>query len=508
MLTRKYIFVLLFVLSVFGNLLAQNPSLDKIDVADLTEHLVFLASDRLQGRAYGTETDGLSIAAEYLKEQARKKGLHDPGMDYFQKFDIQIIKPGGEATFEISLNHGEKVSEKKVVHLNRESGNYNKHNLEVVFAGFGTDSINIENLSEISLKGKVVLVSQGDETVFSEGKDIRWNNRLERKKFERISALGPEAIVMVTLPSDKKQSTYNRIRNWMNRKRYAISGGKKECPVLIATPQFAELLFNKKDSWEETVKKYISNKNTDLIFGQNKINLEIVSNSEIVEGKNVIGIVQGSDPVLKEECVILMAHYDHLGVDKNGEVFNGADDNGSGSVLLLEVAEAFSSMKVKPKRSIVFLWLAAEEIGLLGSQYYTENPVFPLEKTKACINIDMAGRVYEPRDSVLKKSPKLVKDFNGLYTLSNDVWPEIKEINLRNCEKLGIVPDTSLPSYFLRSSDHYHFHNNGVPILNYATGYHADYHKVGDEVEKINFQKLKRVADLCFMVALEIANSE
>ena len=126
----------------------------------------------------------------------------------------------------------------------------------------------------------------------------------------------------------------------------------------------------------------------------------------------------------------------------------------------------------------------------------------------ACINIDMDGRVYEPRDSVWNKSPKKVKDFDGLFTLCNNVWPEIKEINNSNCEKLGLIPDNSLPPNFLRSSDHYHFHKNGIPIINYATGYHADYHKVGDEVSKINFDKMKRVADLCFLVGYEIANRD
>ena len=95
-----------------------------------------------------------------------------------------------------------------------------------------------------------------------------------------------------------------------------------------------------------------------------------------------------------------------------------------------------------------------------------------------------------------------------MFTLSNDVWPELKEINNLNCEKLGLTPDNSLPSNFLRSSDHYHFHNNGVPILNYSTGYHADYHRVGDEVSRINFDKMKRVADLCFLVGFEIANRD
>jgi Zn-dependent M28 family amino/carboxypeptidase len=203
-----------------------------------------------------------------------------------------------------------------------------------------------------------------------------------------------------------------------------------------------------------------------------------------------------------------MAHYDHLGIDNSGDVFNGADDNGSGTVTLLEVAEAFMSLKEKPKRSIVFLWVTAEEVGLLGSKYYVENPVFPIEKTVACINIDMAGRVFEQRDTVWNKSAKLVKDFDGLYTLTNNVWPKLKEINSAACSMLGLIPDYSLPSGFLQSSDHFSFHSHGVPVINYATGYHADYHKVTDEISRINFDKMKRVADLCFLVGFEIANSE
>ncbi len=145
---------------------------------------------------------------------------------------------------------------------------------------------------------------------------------------------------------------------------------------------------------------------------------------------------------------------------------------------------------------------------MFGSQYYTENPIIQLEKTVACINIDMVGRVFESRDTVWQHSPKMVKDFDGLFTLTNDIWPDLKIINNESCERLGLIPDYELPAYFLRSSDHYSFHKNGIPILNYATGFHADYHKVTDEISKINFDKMKRVADLCFMVGLEIANHD
>ncbi|MCF6358073.1 MAG: M20/M25/M40 family metallo-hydrolase, partial [Draconibacterium sp.] len=286
------------------------------------------------------------------------------------------------------------------------------------------------------------------------------------------------------------------------------SPAKNNPPVLIVMPEVADALLGGDGKYNKYLTGVAKGKKKIVSVKKRKVNLKFGSNSEPVEAKNIIGVVEGSDPVLKNEYVIFMAHYDHLGVGKDGDVYNGADDNGSGTVTLLEVAEAFTSLEQKPKRSIVFLWVTCEEIGMFGSNYYTDNPVFPLEKTVACINIDMDGRVYEPRDSVWNKSPKKVKDFDGLFTLCNDVWPGIKEINSANCNKLGLIPDYSLPSKFLRSSDHYHFHKNNIPIINYATGYHADYHKVGDEVSKISFEKMKRVADLCFLVGYEIANRD
>jgi Zn-dependent M28 family amino/carboxypeptidase len=227
---------------------------------------------------------------------------------------------------------------------------------------------------------------------------------------------------------------------------------------------------------------------------------------QLISAQNVVGILEGSDAHLKNECIVFMAHYDHLGTDENGTVFNGADDNATGCAILLELAEAFSQLETKPHRSMVFLWTTAEETGMLGSKYHAKNPVFQLDKTKAVINIDMAGRVNEPRDSVWKNSPKLIKDFNGIYTLISDFSPELDEITVSACKKLYLVPDKSLPDYFFRSSDHHHFHSRKIPVLNLSTGYHADYHKVTDEVSRIRFDKVKRVADLCFLVGFELAN--
>jgi len=231
-----------------------------------------------------------------------------------------------------------------------------------------------------------------------------------------------------------------------------------------------------------------------------------MNNFKTAEAKNVIGIVVGSDPELKKEGIIFMAHYDHLGVSPDGDVYNGADDNASGSATLLELGKAFAGLGSKLRRSIVFLWVTAEEDGMLGSEYYTKHPLFPLENSVACINLDMVGRVYEPRDSVWQNSPKMIKDFNGIYTLVSDFSPELVHLTDSICHNLGLVPDKSLPDYFFRTSDHHHFHSRGIPVLNLSTGYHADYHKISDEVSRIRFDKIKRIAELCFWVGYEMAN--
>jgi hypothetical protein len=377
-----------------------------------------------------------------------------------------------------------------------------------VFVGFGNNEIN-----ESDIEGKIVVCSQGSKELFTDWKweQTGWSNYSESKKFSKLAALAPKAIIMVLLPNDKAERSYKNIERWMNRERYTLKtlGDEKQVPVLLAPASFGEMFVNKSSSYRKALKKYATTGSLHHFrTHEQRLNLRIGTNFEHTNAQNVMGWIEGSDPLLKDEYVVFVAHYDHLGVASDGDVYNGADDNGSGTVAIMEVAKAFSQLEVKPKRSIVFLWVTCEEIGHLGSTYYSDNPVFPLEKTVAAINLDMVGRVYDgPRDDVWEKSPKKVKDFNGLYTLSNDIWPELAKINQEKCKQLGLVPDTSLPKErFLRSSDHYHFHKKGVPILNYATGYHADYHKPGDEVDKINFDKIKRVADLCFLVGYEIAN--
>lgn len=493
----------------------QPKAIEKIDTTDLYRHLSYLASDELQGRMIGTEVNGLDMAAEYIAEQAKKIGLQAPGENYFQKFPIESIKPDFKNTHLEVLNNSGKVVHKtdSVLALDRSIRSLEQTG-SIVFAGFGWKSKDgtYDDFAQLDLQDKIVIVSAGKPDEYKREEIYKWNNQLESGKKDRALEAGAKALVIINSPYDSKgdKSAYDRIARYMNRTRYSIKRPREESDTrgfLFTTPTFGDQILGGKGLFREYLNQIAdSGKPNSFEVQDQQLRFKLNKETLLVDAKNVIGIIEGSDPELKNECVVFMAHYDHIGINENGEVYNGADDNGSGTVALMEIAEAFQNLQPVTKRSIVFLWVTAEEVGLLGSKHYSTQPVFPLDQTRLCINLDMVGRVYEPRDSVYANHPKRVRDFNGLFTVHNDFWPFAERISDKMCKKLGIEPDKTLPSYFLRSSDHYHFHSNQVPIINYATGYHADFHKTGDDIHRINFEKIKLVAQLCFLVGLEVAN--
>ncbi|WP_303920579.1 M20/M25/M40 family metallo-hydrolase [Draconibacterium sediminis] len=507
MLIRKTVLVYFNLLAFLFSASAQNEALSKIDIPELKEYLTFIASDELQGRALGTEVDGLEITANYLAAYAKEIGLKPAADNYFQTVPILHTVPGTDDFIEVKNKKGKSVyRSEELVKLTQTSGVFSLDEEPVTFIGFG------ENIESLDINDKLVIVAQGSAESFLGEEKFEWQNRVESTKISAILEKQPKALLMITNPKDTENKTFKQLQGWMSRSGYSVKTNDDittQPAVLLATSKVADALLGKKGQYLKYLEKVAAGSEAVTEVAET-LSLKSGAEPELLEAKNVVAYVEGSDPVLKNEYVVFMAHYDHLGVGKDGDVYNGADDNGSGTVAIMEVAEAFASLKVKPKRSIIFLWVTCEEKGHFGSSYYCDHPLFPLDKTVASINLDMVGRVYDgPRDDVWKDSPKKVKDFDGLYTLSNDVWPELAEINATHCAELGLVPDTSLPKErFLRASDHYHFHKYGVPILNYATGYHADYHKVGDEIERINFEKIKRVADLCFLVGFDLANKK
>lgn len=227
------------------------------------------------------------------------------------------------------------------------------------------------------------------------------------------------------------------------------------------------------------------------------------------DSENVLAYIKGSDKA--DEIIVISAHLDHIGVTESGEINNGADDDGSGTVALLEMAKAFKAAVDKgdgPRRSILFLHVTAEEIGLFGSRYYTDvAPVFPLENTVANLNIDMIGRVDDKHDSANKRnylyligSDKLSKE---LHTISENVNKKYFNIDLDYTYN-----DDKDPNRFYYRSDHYNFAKNNIPVIFYFNGTHDDYHKPTDTPDKIEYDLLETRTRLIFKTAWELANME
>ena len=233
--------------------------------------------------------------------------------------------------------------------------------------------------------------------------------------------------------------------------------------------------------------------------------LNAINNENLPDSENIWAYIEGSEK--PNEVVVISAHYDHVGV-KNGEVYNGADDDGSGTVALLEIAQAFQIAKNEghgPKRSVLILHVTGEEHGLHGSRYYSENPLFPLANTITDINIDMIGR----RDELHKNSNNYVYLIGSDY-LSTDLYNICEDAN-KNYVNLFIdykFNDRRDSNRFYYRSDHYNFAKNGIPSVFLFNGVHADYHKPTDKVEKIEFDALTKRTQLAFAIAWELANRD
>lgn len=227
---------------------------------------------------------------------------------------------------------------------------------------------------------------------------------------------------------------------------------------------------------------------------------------EVKDSENVLAFIEGSE--LPGEILVISSHYDHVGIDKDGNIFNGADDDGSGTVAILEIADAFMQAKkdgYHPKRSILFLNVTGEEKGLVGSKWYTDNPTFPLAQTVANLNIDMIGRIGEGMEDsgdyvYLIGSDKLSTQ---LHELSEEV--NSKHLNLKLDYTFN---DENDPNRFYYRSDHYNFAKNNIPVIFYFNGVHADYHKMTDTPDKIEYDMLEKRAKLVFLTAWEIANRD
>ncbi len=451
---------------------------------DLKKHLEVLASDEYEGRetAMPGQKKAAKYIADYFAEIGLEKGVNDTS--YFQKFPVDVRDPK-----RVSLRiNGEKLQFLKDFYY---FGSFNDTLLtqkDIVYINYGIDSPGYSDYKDIDVRNKVVLVREGipENQPINEG----WKNW--RKKVEAAQEHGALAVISI---KDNFEENVARVGFFIQNPRMqlhnkGIKDKKKLIPYFYISPKKAQEILSINDS--STPNKIVGKVDIDLNINQ------------VLESDNVLGFLEGTDK--KDEIVVITAHYDHLGYD-NGEVCNGADDDGSGTVAVLELAQAFMEAKkagATPRRSILFMTVSGEEKGLLGSEYYTKNPIYPLEKTVVDLNIDMVGRIDDQH-----------KDNNYVYLIGSDkISSDLHEISEKvNAEKTKLVLDYTYndeddPNRFYYRSDHYNFAKNGIPVIFYFSGVHEDYHKPTDDVEKIDFEKIQKTARLVFYTAWEVANRD
>lgn len=467
---------------------------------ELKEKLYYYASDTFEGRETGEK--GQKMAVNYLKENYVSLGIPSalPNDDYFQKVPLSKQK---SPVVTITVN-GKSLNQFDdfIAYGSTDSRQISVD--DIVFVGYGVESNSYSDYTNLNVKDKIVLIKEGepkneDGTYAVSGTldTSKWSNGRQglTSKRDLAKEKGAKASFIMDNAMFKRYAPYYKSFQESDRYgRISLDSDEIEMLQIIITEEFAKTLFPDF---------------MDVNKPQNvpvKVSIDVKSTKADVSSENVAAFIRGSE--YPNEVIVISAHLDHEGV-KDGEVYNGADDDGSGTVGILEIAEAFEkaiSDGYTPKRSILFLHFTGEEKGLLGSQYYTDiAPIFPLANTVVDLNMDMIGRVDESHEAnrnfvYLIGSDKLSSE---LHMLSEEVNRKYTNISLDYTYN-----NENDPNRYYYRSDHYNFAKNNVPVIFYFNGTHDDYHKPTDTPEKIQYDLLETRTRLVFYTAWELANRD
>ena len=480
----------------------SNPTMfaNTITEDELRKELMIYASDEMEGRETGQP--GQKKAVEFLKNHYVSMGIPSPISkdDYFQEVPLQKLK-SPKAT--LSVNGKEYRHIDDFISLATVSSGTMKAS-DFVYAGFGVDDEKYSDYKNLDVKGKIVVIKGGEPKnadgtykVTGTTETSKWSNMRQAFADKQSAAKDRGA---------KGLFFYDDAIFAMVSPRYAAmekQGGNGRISLIEDKEDFYFFLIN--SNLSNALVKDINNVDKpEQLSTDMTLNYENIA--EDLSSENVIAYIKGSEK--PDEYVVISAHLDHEGI-KDGKIYNGADDDGSGTIAILEIAEAFKAAVDKgqgPKRSIVFLHVTGEEKGLLGSRHYTDNdPIFPLANTVANLNIDMIGRI----------DPKREGDRNYIYLigsdkLSTDLHNLSEAVNKKymNIELDYTFNDDNDPNRFYYRSDHYNFAKNNVPIIFYFNGTHDDYHQPSDTPDKINYDLLENRTRLVFYTAWEVANRD
>jgi aminopeptidase YwaD len=488
---KIYIFFILFLSVSFTS--AQND-IEKVRNNEITkeevyEHIKYLASDKLEGRLPGTT--GGTLAMNYIGNEFKTYGLTPYGdINYIQPFDMITDLQLGKNN-ELRLFKGEESVSLKVeedwIPLGFTSNG--KMSGELVFLGYGISApdLNYDDYKDIDVSGKIVVIMTSSPTSTATNNTFFQYESLYNKLLKARDGKVAGIIVISGYETDDvlPKLTYNLARQ---------SSG---IPIIKVKRNNIEKIFSDLNMDFEKIQNGINSKQKPNSFSFGKWSTKANINVEQVKARtgNVIGYIEGNDPALKNEIIVVGAHYDHLGwggenslyEGKDKKIHHGADDNASGTSGVLEIAQKFSANKELLKRSILFICFSGEEEGLIGSSYFTNSSIFKKLNIATMINMDMIGRM---------ENDKLI--INGTGTSS--LWiNELDELNKKYNFSMSYIPDG------YGSSDHSSFYSKNIPVLFFFTGIHPDYHKPSDTYDKINTvgeeKVLKYVYDLTFDIS-------
>lgn len=479
-----------------------------ITASEAQRHVDILASEQFQGRKTGTP--GQWLAAKYIANEFSEYGLLPVADDstYYQKFEIMHVDLQRAALALLPEKRGEKplAFKLKSDFIPTRLTGENNLNAPVVFAGYGITApeFNYDDYSNIDVRQKIVLVlrhepREHDPRSIFDGAKLTRHGEMEAKVRNAIRR-GALALLMVTDPNSNHVSMAPRgywpsvHGNGLQRKRWELNTAPelRQFPVIWISDKVANKLLQPHGHSLGRLQRQIDKSMTShsMALGKRLLHVEVALQKEVHSTQNVIGLFRGNDPILQREAVVVAAHYDHLGV-KDGKIFFGADDNASGTAGILEIAEAFTEMMLKPRRSILFIAFAAEEMGLLGSRFYVDHATTSLQDIVSMINLDMISRNQE----------------DNLTIIGSKHSPELHQLTILANTEIGFTLHYDGEQYFDRS-DQANFARHDIPVIFYNTQVHADYHRPTDSADKINPNKLARVARLAFLVSWKVANLE
>jgi Zn-dependent M28 family amino/carboxypeptidase len=491
---------------------AARPFAQLITPQFLQEHLTVIASDSMEGRETGTP--GQRRAAAYLVQQFKAMGLQPVQGAYEQLYPLnQDSVSITESSVRIGASTLLYGTDFFVSAINNSSGKFNA--AQIVFAGYGISHEKYDDYAGLDVKGKTVVILMGEPRqdgayVVSGSKKIsKFTYPGTSIKMEIAAQKGAAGVIVIN-PSMEKFSSSLVNNNSKTNVYYPQSSDAKRANYLVISHDAAKRMFT---NWP--IDTLIQNAKTNKPFASAQVPVmdmpvafAFKKEKQIIQASNVMGMVEGADK--KDEYVFVTAHYDHLG-KRGDKIYYGADDDGSGTVGVIAMARAFAQAKAAgkgPRRSVVFMAVSGEEKGLWGSEYYTDNPLLPLNKTSVDLNVDMVGRIDTER--------KLADTLNYVYVIGHDkLSSELQGINEKaNSENTALTLDYKFDdpkdeNRIYYRSDHYNFARKGVPVLFFYDGMlKSDYHKPTDTVDKIYWELYQKRVHMIFYTAWAMANRD